>query len=67
VDVEKDRLAGLRRRLRFAVVGRLEIAQQEQLRLRERSNALDPSLVLQRGYALVRRENQQVVRDDDFN
>jgi exodeoxyribonuclease VII large subunit len=65
VDVEKVRLAGLRRRLRFAIVGRLEMAQQEQLRLRERSNALDPSLVLQRGYALVRRENQQVVRDGD--
>jgi exodeoxyribonuclease VII large subunit len=65
VDVEKDRLAGLRRRLRFAIVGRLEMAQREQLRLRERSQALDPSLVLQRGYALVRRENQQVVRDGD--
>jgi exodeoxyribonuclease VII large subunit len=65
VAVEIDRLAGLRRRLRFAVVGRLEMAQQEQLRLRERSKALDPSLVLQRGYAIVRRENQQVVRDGD--
>ncbi len=56
--VESDRLAGLRRRLRFAVVGRLEMAQQEQLRLRERSQALDPNFVLQRGYVLVRRENQ---------
>jgi exodeoxyribonuclease VII large subunit len=65
VSVEFDRLAGLRRRLRFAIVGRLEMAQQEQLRLRERSQALDPSLVLQRGYALVRQENQQVVRDGD--
>jgi exodeoxyribonuclease VII large subunit len=65
VAVEIDRLAGLRRRLRFAVVGRMEMAQQEQLRLRERSKALDPHLVLQRGYALVRRENQEVVRDGD--
>jgi exodeoxyribonuclease VII large subunit len=65
VAVEKGQLAGLRRRLRFAVVGRLEMAQQEQLRLRERSTALDPSLVLQRGYALVRRESQEVVRDGD--
>jgi exodeoxyribonuclease VII large subunit len=65
VAVEIDRLAGLRRRLRFAVVGRLEIARQEQLRLQERSQALDPSLVLKRGYAVVRRENQEVVRDGD--
>jgi exodeoxyribonuclease VII large subunit len=63
--VEVDRLADLRRRLRLAALGRLEMAKQEQLRLRERSKALDPSLVLQRGYALVRRENQGIVRDGD--
>jgi exodeoxyribonuclease VII large subunit len=63
LNVEIDQLAGLKQRLRLAIDRRLEIAQQEQLRLRERSKALDPSLVLRRGYALVRRENQQVVRD----
>lgn len=65
LGAEFDRLSSLHRRLKFAVVSRLEMAHQEQLRLQERSKALDPLLVLQRGYAIVRRENQAVVRDGD--
>ena len=41
----------------------MEFAQQSQLRLRERSQALDPQLVLQRGYALVRQNRGEIVRD----
>jgi exodeoxyribonuclease VII large subunit len=41
----------------------LEATEKEQLRLRKRSQALDPALVLQRGYALVRQENGSIVRD----
>lgn len=65
IELEADRLAGLQQRLKRAIIGRLEVAEQEQLRLKERSQALDPSLVLQRGYALVREKNGSIVRDGD--
>jgi exodeoxyribonuclease VII large subunit len=65
IELEADRLAGLQQRLKRAIIGRLEAAEQEQLRLKERSQALDPTLVLQRGYALVREKNGSIVRDGD--
>jgi exodeoxyribonuclease VII large subunit len=65
IELEADRLAGLQQRLKRAIIGRLEAAEQEQLRLKERSQALDPALVLLRGYALVRQENGSIVRDGD--
>jgi exodeoxyribonuclease VII large subunit len=65
IELEADRLAGLQQRLKRAIIGRLEAAEQEQLRLKERSQALDPALVLQRGYALVREKNGSIVRDGD--
>jgi exodeoxyribonuclease VII large subunit len=65
IELEADRLAGLRKRLKLAIIRRLEAAEQEQLRLKERSQALDPALVLQRGYALVREKNGSIVRDSD--
>ena len=53
----------LQQRLRLAILGKLELAQQQQLRRRDRAQALDPQLVLQRGYALVRQNSQEIVRD----
>ncbi len=61
--LEFDRLAQLRQRLRRTIAGQLQTAQQKQLRLQERSQALDPRLVLQRGYALVRQQHGSIVRD----
>jgi exodeoxyribonuclease VII large subunit len=61
--VESDRLAQLQQRLRLVIAGRLQTIQQEQLRLQERCQALDPRLVLQRGYALVRQQHGSIVRD----
>ena len=58
-----DRLKQLQQRLRLAILGKLELAQQQQLRRRDRAQALDPQLVLQRGYALVRQNSQEIVRD----
>jgi exodeoxyribonuclease VII large subunit len=60
---EQDRLKLLQQRLRRAIAGKLQFAQQEQLRLRDRCQALDPQLVLQRGYALVRQNSGEIVRD----
>jgi exodeoxyribonuclease VII large subunit len=60
---EANRLDRLQQRLRRAIAGRLQAAQQEQLRLKSRCQALDPRLVLQRGYALVRHNNGEIVRD----
>jgi exodeoxyribonuclease VII large subunit len=65
IELEADRLAGLQQRLKLAICGRLAAAEQEQLRLQERSQALDPALVLQRGYAVVRENNGAIVRDSD--
>lgn len=65
LELEANRLRGLQQRLRRAIVGRLQSAQKEQLHLRERCQALDPRLVLQRGYALVRQNNGEIVRDTE--
>ncbi len=65
LDLETDRLKSLQQRLRRAIIGQLQSATKEQLHLRERCQALDPRLVLQRGYALVRQNNGEIVRDSD--
>ncbi len=65
LELEADRLRGLQQRLRRAITGQLQSATKEQLHLRERCQALDPRLVLQRGYALVRQQNGEIVRDTD--
>jgi exodeoxyribonuclease VII large subunit len=65
LQLESDRLNRLQQRLRLAISSRLQAAEQEQLRLKERCQALDPSLVLKRGYALVRDNNGAIVRDSD--
>jgi exodeoxyribonuclease VII large subunit len=62
LDLEIDRLDLLEQRLRQAMSGQLAAARQQQLRLSERCQALDPRLVLQRGYALVRQQGA-IVRD----
>jgi exodeoxyribonuclease VII large subunit len=62
---ERDRLARLRHRLQRAIDTRLQTAQQEQLRLNERLQALDPKSILQRGYAVVRQQNGTIVRQSD--
>jgi exodeoxyribonuclease VII large subunit len=61
--LEQVRLKQLQQRLRRAIAAKLEFVQQEQLRLRDRCQALDPQLVLQRGYALVRQNSGEIVRD----
>jgi exodeoxyribonuclease VII large subunit len=63
--LEQVRLKQLQQRLRRAIAAKLEFAQQDQLRLRDRCQALDPQLVLQRGYALVRQNSGEIVRDSD--
>jgi len=65
LELAADRLKGLQQRLRRAITGKLQSAHTEQLHLRERCQALDPRLVLQRGYALVRQNNGEIVRDTD--
>jgi exodeoxyribonuclease VII large subunit len=65
LELEADRLNRLQQRLKRAIFTRLQSAQQEQLRLKERCQALDPRLVLQRGYALVRDTHGAIVRDSD--
>jgi exodeoxyribonuclease VII large subunit len=65
LKLEADQLFLLQQRLKLAIAGRLQTAKQQQLRLTERLNALDPRLVLQRGYALVRDNNETIVRDGD--
>jgi exodeoxyribonuclease VII large subunit len=61
--LEQNRLKQLQQRLRLAITAKLELTQQSQLHLRERCQALDPQLVLQRGYALVRQNSGEIVRD----
>lgn len=61
--LEQNRLKQLQQRLRRAITAKLASAQQSQLHLRERCQALDPQLVLQRGYALVRQNSGEIVRD----
>jgi exodeoxyribonuclease VII large subunit len=62
---EENRIDRLQQRLRRSMAERLQTAQQEQLRLKSRCQALDPRLVLQRGYALVRQDNGEIVRTID--
>jgi exodeoxyribonuclease VII large subunit len=62
---EENRIDRLQQRLRRSMAERLQTAQQEQLRLKSRCQALDPRLVLQRGYALVRQDNGEIVRTSD--
>jgi exodeoxyribonuclease VII large subunit len=61
--LEQNRLRQLQQRLRLAITAKLASAQRSQLHLRERCQALDPQLVLQRGYALVRQNSGEIVRD----
>jgi exodeoxyribonuclease VII large subunit len=63
LELETARIERLTQRLKLAIAGRLQTAQQEQLRLTERLNAIDPRLVLQRGYALIRQHHGAIVRD----
>lgn len=63
--LEQVRLKQLQQRLRRAIAAKLEFAQQEQLRMRARCQALDPQLVLQRGYALVRQNSGEIIRGID--
>jgi exodeoxyribonuclease VII large subunit len=65
LELERERTCRLCQRLKLAIAGRLQTARQEQLQLTARLNALDPRLVLQRGYALVRDNNEEIVRDRD--
>ncbi len=60
-----DRLTGLQQRLQRAIATRLQITSQQQLHLKERCKTLDPRLVLQRGYALVRQNDGEIVRHGD--
>jgi exodeoxyribonuclease VII large subunit len=62
---ERERLARLRHRLRRAIDAQIQTATQEQLRLTERLQALDPRSILQRGYAVVRQQNGTIVRQSD--
>jgi exodeoxyribonuclease VII large subunit len=61
--LEQHRLRQLQQRLRLAITAKLELTHRSQLHLRERCQALDPQLVLQRGYALVRQNSGEIVRD----
>ena len=65
LELETDRLTGLQHRLQLAIATRLQTARQQQLHLRERCTTLDPRLVLQRGYALVRQQDGAIVRNSD--
>jgi exodeoxyribonuclease VII large subunit len=66
LDLETERIARLSQRLKLAIAGRLQTARQQQVQLTQRLTAVDPRLVLQRGYALVRDNNQTLVRDRDL-
>ena len=61
--LERDRVNLIKQRLKRAIIARIQIAQVEQLSLREQCQALDPRLVLQRGYAVVRQQQGEIVRD----
>jgi exodeoxyribonuclease VII large subunit len=63
LEWEAELLTSLKQRLKLAIASKLQTSEQELLRLRDRSQALDPSLVLQRGYALVRNQQGSIVRD----
>jgi exodeoxyribonuclease VII large subunit len=63
LEWEAELLTSLKQRLKLAIASKLQTSEQELLRLRDRSQALDPSLVLQRGYTLVRNQQGSIVRD----
>ena len=63
MGLERERLTSFKQRLQRAISARLQIARQEQSNLRERYQALDPRLVLQRGYAVVRQANDRILRE----
>ena len=65
LELERDRTRQLLQRLKLAIASRCQTARQSQLGLTARLNALDPRLVLRRGYALVRDNNEEIVRDRD--
>lgn len=60
---EQARITRLKQRLRQTITARLSGARQLQCHLQERLQALDPNLVLQRGYAVVRDRQGQILRD----
>jgi exodeoxyribonuclease VII large subunit len=60
---EQARITILKQRLRQSVLARIGRARQIHGHLQERLQALDPNLVLQRGYALVRDPQGQILRD----
>ena len=61
----QDRLKQLQHRLSRVINQKMQLAEREQFRLREQCQALNPQLVLQRGYALVRQNKGELVRDSD--
>jgi exodeoxyribonuclease VII large subunit len=63
LDLAVDRLKQLQHRLTRAISEKIQSADREQFRLRERCQALNPQLVLQRGYALVRQNKGELVRN----
>jgi exodeoxyribonuclease VII large subunit len=58
-------IAWMRQRLTQSVTHQLQDATQHCELLRQKLNTLDPSAVLQRGYALVRQEDGRVARSTD--
>lgn len=63
LEQEEQQQVWLRQRLVQAVQRRLQSEQQRQRALAQTLEALDPKAVLRRGYALVRQENDTVVRE----
>lgn len=63
---EQQQLNWLKQRLTQQLRSRLQQAQADQQRLQEKAASLDPNAVLQRGYALLRRENQIVRQAADL-
>jgi exodeoxyribonuclease VII large subunit len=60
---EQARITRLKQRLRQTITARFSSAHQIQSHLQEHLQALDPNLVLQRGYAVVRDRQGQILRD----
>ncbi|MCF4968601.1 exodeoxyribonuclease VII large subunit [Nostoc sp. CMAA1605] len=62
VQQEANKLTWQRQRLLQLIKGRSQQAQQHLELLRQKLATLDPKAVLQRGYAVVRQENGEIVR-----
>ncbi|RMF62805.1 MAG: exodeoxyribonuclease VII large subunit [Cyanobacteria bacterium J069] len=62
VQQRTEAIAQLRQRLVRSTEQRLQQAQQHSLHLRQTLQTLDPAVVLQRGYAVVRQENGAIAR-----